>query len=69
MDESTLGELEFTEGIYANVIKNASVNIFGIAEITTNVYMIRYNKLQQFDDMTLGSIDEMTLDELDITEV
>ena len=69
MDEVTLGDLEFTEGIYANVIKSISVSILGMADINTNIYIVRYNKLQQFDDMTIGSIDEMTLDELDITEV
>lgn len=65
MDDLTLEELEFTEGIYVNVIKNAKMNIFGIAEISATVYTIRYRILNDIDELTLDDIDEMTLDELD----
>jgi len=69
MDELTLGDFEFTEGIYANVIKNATVNIFGIAEITTITVVVRYTKLDDIDSMTLDELDSFMLGEIDETEV
>lgn len=67
LDNSTLGELEFTQGVYVNVVKSVTANILSVAQITANVYTFRYNKLELFDDSTLDSIDSTTLNDLDET--
>ena len=67
LDSLTLGELEFTEGVYCNVVKSVTANILSIAQISATVYTLRYNKLDDFDSLTLNDMDSQTLNDLDET--
>jgi hypothetical protein len=69
MDLQTLEGLEFTEGVVVNVIKNTNLQIMGVASVEIETYVIRYDRLDSLDDMTLNTLDSLTLDEVDQTEV
>lgn len=67
LDLLSLGELEFTEGVTMNVVKQAKSNIFGIAEVSSTLYVLRYTKLNDIDDLTLDNLDTMTLESIEET--
>lgn len=65
LDSQSLEDIEFTEGVICNVIKSIYTNINGIFEVSATGYTLKYTKLQDIDNITLGVLDLLTLEEIE----
>lgn len=65
LDNLTLDDIEFTEGIVANVIKRTLFSVKLISNVSIDMYMFKYRKLEELDSMILGDLDILTLKDVE----
>jgi len=68
LDTLTLQEMEFSEGVRMEVIKNILVALSPQVAVEASAITLRYIKLSELDSLTLGYLDNFTLNELDFIE-
>ena len=65
MDSQTLGELGFNHGILLSMQKKIETNSINQVSTLVDLLMYQYNSLIEYDNELLGSMDDMTLEDLD----